>query len=105
MPSKIDYGYRGEGITYRLSNKSLDLSFTWINGPRIYTETIAKWEDGSVLTADEKKRVFIEILRFVGKKREKPIIVINIDDPSQALWEEQCSTNGDLINKIEYTSK
>jgi hypothetical protein len=83
----------------------LDLSFTWINGARIYTETIAKWDDGSILTTDEKKRIFIEVIRFVGKKGEKPIIVININDPSRSLWEELCSNNEDLINNIEYTSK
>jgi hypothetical protein len=105
MKPTIKYGFRGEDITYRLSNKSLELSFTWINGARIYTETIAKWEDGSTLTADEKKRVFIEVIRFVGKEGEKPIIVININDPSRDLWEELCLINGVLINNIEYTSK
>jgi hypothetical protein len=105
MKSKIEFGFRGEDITYRLSNKSMDLSFTWIKGARIYTETIAKWEDGSTLTEDEKRRVFIEVVRFVGKEMENPIIVINTDDPSRALWEELCSINEDLINKIEYTSK
>jgi hypothetical protein len=105
MKPKINYGFRGEGITYHLSNKSIDLSFTWVNGARIYTETIVKWEDGSSLTADEKKRLFFEVARFVGKNSEKPIIVINIDDPFCALWEELCSANEGLINHIEYTSK
>ena len=103
--AKIKYGFRGEGISYRLPNKSLDLWFTWMNGARIYTETIAKWDEGSILTADEKKRVFIEVVRFVGKRDEKPIIVINANDPSRALWEELCSTYEVLINNIEYTSR
>lgn len=105
MISKIEYGFRGEDITYRLSNKTLYIGFTWINGARIYTETIAKWEDGSLLSEGEKKRVFVEVVRFVGKDREKPIIVINRDDPSRSLWEELCSIIEGLITKIEYTSK
>ena len=105
MKSKIEYGFRGEDITYRSLNKSIQVGFSWVNGARLYSETIDKWEDGSNLTAEEKKRVFNEIVRFVGKNREKPIIVINIDDPSQALWEDVCSINEILINKVEYTSK
>ena len=58
MKFKIEYGFRGEGIKYRLANKSMEIEFTWINGPRIYTETITKWEDGSILTEGEKKSVF-----------------------------------------------
>jgi hypothetical protein len=102
--AKIQYGFRGEGISYLLPEKSIDLWFTWTNGARIYTESIAEWDDGSVLTADEKTRVFIEVVRFVGKRDEKPNIVINADDPSRTLWEELCSTHKVLINNIEYTS-
>jgi hypothetical protein len=105
MKSEINYGFRGEDITYRLSNRSINIGFTWINGARVYTETIAKWEGGSILTPEEKKRVFIEVVRFVGEKREKPIIVININDLSRSLWEELCLINEALINNIEYTSK
>ena len=105
MKSKIEYGFRGEEIIYQSSDKSMEIGFTWINGPRIYTETISKWEDGSILTEDEKKRVFVEIVRFVGKEPEKPIIVMNRDDPSRALWEELCSIIEGLIKNIEYTSK
>ena len=103
--SKIEYGFRGEGIIYRLPNKSIELWFTWIDGERIYTETIEKWDDGSILTDDEKKMVFNEVVRFVGKEGELPIIVINADDPNKSLWEELCSTNQALIKNIEYTSK
>ncbi len=45
--SKIQFEFRGEGITYRLPDKYMHLWFTWTNGARIYTDTIAKWEDGS----------------------------------------------------------
>ena len=103
--SKIKYGFRGEDITYQLPDKSIELSFTWGNGNRIYTETIAKWNDGSALAEDEKIRVFNDVVRFVGSDSELPIIVINVDDPSRALWGELCSKNQELIKNIEYTSK
>ena len=103
--SKIEYGYRREDITYQLPNKAMELSFSWIDGARIYTETIAKWKDGSIPSQDVKMKVFNEVVRFVGKRGELPIIVINADDPNKSLWEELCSTNQALIKNIEYTSK
>jgi hypothetical protein len=103
--SKIQFEFRDEGITYRLPDKHMHLWSTWTNGARLYTETIAKWEDGSVLTRDEKKRVFNEVVLFVGQKDEKPIIVINSDDPSKALWEDLCLSNQLFIKNIEYTSR
>jgi hypothetical protein len=103
--SKIQFEFRGEGITYQLPDKHMHLWSTWTNGARLYTETIAKWEDGSVLTQEEKKRVFDEVVRFIGQKDEKPIIVINSDDPSKDLWQELCSSNQPFIKNIEYTSK
>jgi len=93
-----------EGIIYRLLDKSLEIWFTWVEGSRIYTETIAKWDDNSVLTNEEKKKVFTDVLDYVAKKREKPIIVINSDDPSKELWEQLCSENQSLIRDLEYTS-
>ena len=83
----------------------MHLWFTWIDGARIYTNTIDKWEGGSILTIDEKERVFNEVLQFVVQKAEIPIIVIDRDDPSKGLWEELCSANQPLIKSIEYTSR
>jgi len=103
--SKIEFGFRGEGITYSLPNRSADVWFTWMDGARIYTATIAKWRHGSPLTRHEKEMVFNEVLRFVVQKAERPIIVINEDDPSKELWEQLCSANQPVIKNIEYTSR
>jgi len=103
--TSIEFGFRGEGINYRLPNKSIELWFTWVNGMRVYTETIFKWKDGSILTIEEKKQVFNDVVRFVEKNKEKPIIVINNDDSSRILWEELCAENQTSINRIEYTSR
>ncbi len=102
--ASIEFGFRAEGITYRLSNNSTELWFTWVNGARIYTETINKWKNDSLLTRNEKERVFNEVVKFVEQKAEKPIIVISADDPSKDLWEQLCSANQLLIKDIEYTS-
>ena len=100
----IEFGFRGEGIIYRLTGKSMELWFTWVNGIRVYTETISKWDDGHILTTEEKKLVFNDVVRFVEKNREKPIIVINSDDSSKSLWEEFSEENRTFIKNIEYTS-
>lgn len=102
---RIEFGFRGEGIIYQLPNKSMELWSTWVNGMRVYTETISKWKDGSFLTTEEKKQVFTDVIRFVEKKAEKPIIVVSADDPSKRLWEELCGENQPFIKNIEYTSR
>jgi hypothetical protein len=101
---KIEYGFRGEDISYRLPDKEADISFTWINNPRIYSDSINKWNNGLVMTDDEKKTVFCDVLHFVSTKRRKPIIVINSDDSSKSLWEVICSENKTNIESIEYAS-
>jgi len=101
---KIEFGFKGEGLIYRQARRKIYVEFTWVNGSRIYPDEIKKWEDGSKLTQSEKEKVFIDLLNFVGEKRGKPIVVINKDDASKPLWEDLCSSNKSLIEKIEYTS-
>jgi uncharacterized protein YeaC (DUF1315 family) len=101
---RIEFGFRGEDITYRLPGKELYVGFTYINGPRFYSESIEKWKDGSPLTEEEKEKVFSDVVRFLKRKRNKPIVVINTDDPSKKLWEHLCSTNQTIIKEVEYTS-
>lgn len=101
---RITFGFRGEDIVYSLPDKEIDLQFTWINGPKVYTESINKWRDGSILTEEEKRRVFGDVVHFVERKRKKPEIVINTDDPLKNLWEQLCSLNQSVIKSIKYTS-
>jgi uncharacterized protein YeaC (DUF1315 family) len=103
--AKIEFGFRGEGIVYRLREKEIYIDFTYINGPRIYTDSIEKWNDGSILTIEEKEKIFTDILNFASKSHKKKlIIVINTDDPSKNLWEQVCLSNQELIKEVENTS-
>ena len=101
---RMKFGFRGENIFYSLSDKEIELEYTWINGPRVYTESIDRWRDSSPMTEDEKRKVFSDVVHFVKRKAKKAIIVINSDDPSKELWEQLCSLNQSVIHDIEYTS-
>lgn len=101
---KISYGSRGEGISYEVGGKKVEIDFTWINGNRIYTETISRWNDGTKISDAEKKKILTEILRFAKGWFRKSIVVINTDDPSQSLWKKVCAEAAHWVKKIEFTS-
>jgi hypothetical protein len=98
------FGFRGEDIDYSRHGQTLSVAFTWIGGPRLYPCSITRWSDGSQLTDEDKSGVFRDVLQFVAKEGERPAVVINVDDPSRALWEEICSANAPLVSAVEYTS-
>jgi hypothetical protein len=104
MKPQISYGFRGEGIKYEFGGKKLEIDFTWINGNRIYTETISRWNDGTELSETEKKNILTDILQFTKGWFRKSIVVINTDDPSLSLWKQVCSELSHLVKKVEYTS-
>ena len=101
---KIKFGFREEGLIYQQAGKEIYVGFTWVNGNKIYPDEIKKWKDGGRLTEHEQEHVFLDLLDFVGRKKGKPIVVINTDDASKSLWDDLCSRNNSLIEKIEYTS-
>ena len=101
---RISFGFRGEGINYQRQSRGLVVDFTWIGGPRVYPDGIAKWSDGTVLTNDEKITILREVLHFVTVEDARPTVVINSDDPSRELWEQVCASNAALVGAIEYTS-
>jgi len=101
---KIEFGFRGEDITYHLQGKEVYISFTWCNGNRVYPDSITKWEDGTFLTNEEKERIFTDVLHYTKKTRGKLIVVINKDDTSKNIWEHICSVNKSIVDEIEYTS-
>jgi hypothetical protein len=108
VESKIHFESLGEGIIYSLPDKYINLGIAWVKEPtlytpRLYTETMNKWKDGSTLKNAEKQRVFNEVVRFIGKKNEKPIIVISLEDSSKDFWEKLCSENLSFITGVEYT--
>jgi hypothetical protein len=100
----ISFGFRGENIEYQREGRSLTVDFTWMRGPRVHPDCIAKWSDGTVLSDDEKIVVLRDILSFVTNEDKPPVVVINSDDPSARLWEQVCSSNPSLVASIEYTS-
>ena len=99
---KIERGFRGEGIKYEVGNKSLEMDFAWGNGDRLYTETIAEWNDGRRLTIEEKKSVFVDTLNFLGGPYRKTIVVINTDDEACPLWKELSDQHSEAVEKVEY---
>ena len=101
---KIEFGFRGEDITYHLHGKEAYISFTWCNGHRVYTDSITQWKDGTFLTNEEKERIFNDVLHYIKRTRKSLIVVINKDDTSKNIWEHICSINQSIIDKIEYTS-
>ena len=100
----IAFGFRGEDINYRDHGRALSVGFTWLNGARLYPDSISTWADGTTLTDGEKATVFHDVLQFIAQGRERLIVVINMDDPSRALWEEMSSANGAWVSAIERTS-
>jgi len=102
---KIKFGFKGEDLIYQQAGKEIVVGYDWIKGNRIYADDIKKWNDGSKLTQQEQEQVFINLINFVGRKNGKTIvIIINTDDRSKPLWEDLCTSNKTLIDKIEYTS-
>lgn len=103
-PPVITFGARGEDVEYRRDGKAVWIGFTWMNGPRLYPVDTIRWTDGSTLTDEEKTKVFAYVLRFVARTDEPPIVRINVDDASRALWENVCSSHSELVRAVEYTS-
>jgi hypothetical protein len=100
----IAFGFRGENVDYRRHDQTLSVTFTWIGGPRLYPGSITGWSDGSPLTDEDRSSVFRDVLQFIALGGERSTVVINVDDPSRALWEDICSANAPLVNAVEYTS-
>jgi hypothetical protein len=102
--AEIEFGFRGENIIYKQESKEIEISFSWLNGARVYPDDIQKWMDGSPVTESEKEKIFVDVLRIIKKRHGKTIVVINADDPSRDLWERLCSVNQTIVKEIEYTS-
>ncbi len=100
----IERGFRGEGVTYRLNGRTIEIDFTWCNGDRLYTETIDKWDDGHKLSDEEKQRVFLDVLKYLSRPLRRTIVVINTDDSSLDMWNRLSADNAKLVKAVEFTS-
>jgi hypothetical protein len=100
---KISFGFRGEEIEYIMKKNSLCISSTFINGRRIYTDSIKYWKNGQRISTDEKANIFGQVVHFTNKKSDNPIIVINIDYDKK-FWESLCEKHKNEIKSVEYDS-
>jgi inner membrane protein len=100
----LEFGFRGEDITYRSAGGEADISFTYIRGPRIYTDSMKGWKDGRPFTAAERREILGHTVAFVKKQRELPTIVVNVDDPLAAEWFAICEEMQGSIAGVERIS-
>lgn len=100
----VEFGFRGEDITYRLAGRTAGVSFTYGHGPRIYSDSIREWSDRSPLSAVERRDVLERSIALVRRSRQKPVVVINADDPLAAEWRAICDEHRADIAGVEMTS-
>ena len=83
--SHIKFGFRGEGIIYKLNGKDYEVWSTCFEGVTIFIDDLSNVG----LNDGQKRRMFSEIIQFVQQKEnEKPIIYYNSDYQDAALWEK-----------------
>ena len=101
---KISWGHRFEGIEYKTENNSLYIDSTFLDGLKIFTDSIKNWKDGQPIGQAEKADIFNHVVQFANKNtKEKPTIVVNIDY-DKSFWENLCKERDDLIKGIQYES-
>lgn len=101
---KISLGFRGEDLEYVTQSDSLYISSTWINGRRLYLDSIQNWKSNNIISDSDKALIFKDIIDYLNKKiKEKPIVVINVDHDKE-LWESLCKQYEEQISSIEYQS-
>jgi hypothetical protein len=100
---KISFGFKGEDIEYVTENNSLCISSTFIGGRKIFTDSIQNWKNGELISEDDKTNIFRQVIQFVNKKSDKPIIVINVDH-DKLFWESLCKECKDQIKTTEFDS-
>jgi hypothetical protein len=86
----LEFGFRGEDISYRSASGDAEISFTYMRGPRIYTDSMRGWKDGRPFTAAERREVLGHAIAFVRTHRETPTVVVNTDDPLAGEWFAIC---------------
>lgn len=101
---RISWGHRLEGIEYETETSSLYIDSTFVKGRRIFTDSIENWRNNQPISQSDKATIFGEIIRFATRKaKEKPIVVINIDN-DRPFWEKLCEENAAFIKEVQYES-
>ena len=99
--SHIKFGFRGEGILYKLNGKEYELNSTWIDGIRIHFDDLTKTD----LNENQKTKMFAEIVQFVKQKdNEKPIICYNSDYQDAELWKRLSTEFNSEIRNVEIST-
>lgn len=99
--SHIRFGFRGEGIFYKLNGKEYELWSTWVDGTRIHIDDLTKTD----LNENQKTKMFAEIIQFVNQKdNEKPIICYNSDYQDAKLWERLSIKFSSEIKNVEISN-
>ncbi|MEO1487561.1 MAG: hypothetical protein AAFU57_17630 [Bacteroidota bacterium] len=99
--SHIKFGFRGEGILYKLNGKEYEIGSTWVEGLRIYFDDLRN----TGLNETQKTMIFEEIVQFVNHNdSQKPIICFTSDYDDAALWKKLAKEFYQKINGIEVTT-
>jgi hypothetical protein len=93
----------GDYIEYRTRYHKLCVSFTSGGENRIYTDSIARWEEyGNILTREEKTKILADIVSYVRREfYQNPVIVIHIERDKE-FWEGVTSKLKGKIHGVEY---
>jgi hypothetical protein len=100
----LEFGFRGEDIIYRDGDKEAEIAFTYMKGPRIFTDSMRRWKDGTPFTDAERREVLGRAVAFVTAHRERPVIVVNVDDPAAGNWMSICDELRGEIDSVETDS-
>ncbi|MBT2163085.1 hypothetical protein [Zobellia barbeyronii] len=99
--SHIKFGFRGEGILYKLNGKEYELWSTYVGGVRIHLDDLTKTN----LNESQKTKMFAEIVQFVNlKDNEKPIICYNSDYQDAELWKRLSTQFSSEIESVEISN-
>ncbi|WP_291115324.1 hypothetical protein [Flavobacterium sp. UBA6135] len=99
--SHIRFGFRGEGIFYKLNGKEYELWSTYVNGVRIYFDDLTKTD----LDENQKTKMFSEIIKFVNiNDNQKPIICYNSDYQDAELWKRLSTDFSSEIKDVEVSN-
>ena len=99
--SHIKYGFRGEGIIYKLNGKEYEVWSTCFEGITIYIDDLSN----TGLNDDQKTKMFSEIIQFViEKEKEKPVVYYNSDYQDAKLWNKLTAEFSSQIKGTEVSN-
>ncbi|GGG60733.1 hypothetical protein [Bizionia arctica] len=99
--SHIKFGFRGEGISYKLNGKEYEFNSTCFDGINICFDDLGV----SNLNESQKTKMFVEIIQFVNEKENvKPTISYNIDEKNAELWKKLTVEFSSQIKDVDITN-